>query len=87
MMSVGDVYQLSIPPALAFGSKGRRASAGKPSIPPGAYVDVRLAALCLTLGRCWVWCKFLPACVSVGIIQPATLVQYSNLLCLLSLPF
>ncbi|GAB0493397.1 hypothetical protein MMPV_004679 [Pyropia vietnamensis] len=39
MMSVGDVYQLSIPPALAFGSKGRRASAGKPSIPPGAYVD------------------------------------------------
>eukprot|EP00170_Pyropia_yezoensis_P000259 contig_1672_g260 len=38
MMSVGDIYELSIPPALAFGSKGRRASAGKPSIPAGAYV-------------------------------------------------
>lgn len=47
MMSVGDVYELTIPPALAFGAKGRRASAGKPSIPAGAYVNytVEMTAL------------------------------------------
>jgi len=49
-MSVGDVYELSIPPALAFGTKGRRASAGKPSIPAGAYVTVRMTVLCCRCG-------------------------------------
>lgn len=65
MMSVGDIYELSIPPALAFGSKGRRASAGKPSIPAGAYVTVSSAALCLC---CWFIC-FVSAWASVR-VQP-----------------
>lgn len=42
LMSVGDVYQLTLPPDLAFGSKGRRASPGKPSIPPNATVEYEL---------------------------------------------
>lgn len=41
-MHVGDVYDLSLPSTLAFGKKGRRASAGKPSIPPDANVDYTL---------------------------------------------
>jgi peptidylprolyl isomerase len=41
-MRVGDVYDLMVPADLAFGAKGRRASAGKPSIPPGAVIDFTL---------------------------------------------
>lgn len=41
-MRVGDIYELTIPGQLAFGSKGRRASAGKPSIPPNATVNYTL---------------------------------------------
>lgn len=41
-MHVGDVYDLSLPSTLAFGKKGRRASAGKASIPPDASVDFTL---------------------------------------------
>ncbi|CAN8074976.1 unnamed protein product [Agarophyton chilense] len=41
-MKVGDVYDLTIPGELAFGVKGRRASAGKPSIPPNATVSYTL---------------------------------------------
>lgn len=39
VMKVGDVYDVTIPGNLAFGAKGRRASAGKPSIPPNATVS------------------------------------------------
>lgn len=42
MMHVGDTWQLTLPSTLAFGQKGRRASAGKASIPPGASVDFTL---------------------------------------------
>lgn len=42
LMHVGDVYDLTLPPSLAFGKKGRRASAGKPSIPPDAQIDFTL---------------------------------------------
>lgn len=38
-MRVGDVYDLDIPGPLAFGTKGRRASAGKPSIPGNATIS------------------------------------------------
>lgn len=41
-MKVGDIYDLVIPGDLAFGKKGRRASAGKPSIPPNATVTYTL---------------------------------------------
>lgn len=41
-MSVGDLWELDIPGELAFGQKGRRASAGKPSIPPNATVAYSL---------------------------------------------
>lgn len=37
-MKVGDVFEITLPPELAFGSKGRRASPGKPSIPPNATI-------------------------------------------------
>lgn len=37
-MRVGDVFELTLNGDLAFGKKGRRASAGKPSIPPDATV-------------------------------------------------
>lgn len=39
LMKVGDVLEVTLPGELAFGSKGRRASAGKPSIPPNATVS------------------------------------------------
>lgn len=42
-MHVGDVYTLKIPGDLAFGKKGRRASSGKPSIPPNATVEYEVA--------------------------------------------
>lgn len=42
LMKVGDVYDLKIPGDLAFGAKGRRASAGKASIPPNATVNYTL---------------------------------------------
>lgn len=81
MMSVGDVYELTIPPALAFGAKGRRASAGKPSIPAGAYVNVSSAALCLCRERrCWMRCSLL-VCASVH-VQPAARYAPSVLTCL-----
>lgn len=43
-MDVGDTYELELPSNLAFGAKGRRASAGKPSIPPNATVKFTLLA-------------------------------------------
>jgi peptidylprolyl isomerase len=43
-MNVGDVFELTVPGDLAFGAKGRRASAGKPSIPPNATVKFTLLA-------------------------------------------
>ncbi|PXF41985.1 Peptidyl-prolyl cis-trans isomerase FKBP16-3, chloroplastic [Gracilariopsis chorda] len=39
LMKVGDVFEVTLPGELAFGRKGRRASAGKPSIPPNATVS------------------------------------------------
>lgn len=66
-MSVGDIYELSIPPALAFGTKGRRASAGKPSIPAGAYVTVRWAIAqvgCWAAVALWLWLGVWGLCAS-----------------------
>lgn len=37
-MKVGDVYDITLSGDLAFGKKGRRASPGKPTIPPDATV-------------------------------------------------
>lgn len=37
-MRVGDRWDLTVPGNLAFGSKGRPASAGKPRIPPDAEI-------------------------------------------------
>lgn len=47
VMKVGDRWKLTIPGELAFGAKGRSASAGKPRIPPMAAVeyDLKLVAL------------------------------------------
>ena len=47
MMTVGDRWKLTIPGELAFGPKGRPASAGKPRIPPNAEVvfDVEIVGL------------------------------------------
>lgn len=39
LMRVGDVFDLTLPGDLAFGPKGRRASPGKPTIPPNATVN------------------------------------------------
>lgn len=46
-MRVGDRWVLTIPGNLAFGSKGRPASAGKPRIPADAVVtfDVEMVGL------------------------------------------
>ena len=38
-MRSGDVWELSIPPNLAFGEKGRPSSPGKPRIPGGATIN------------------------------------------------
>lgn len=38
-MKVGDVVEVVLPGDKAFGQKGRRASAGKPSIPPNASIS------------------------------------------------
>lgn len=47
LMTVGDRWKLTIPGELAFGQKGRPASAGKPRIPPNAEVifDVEIVGL------------------------------------------
>lgn len=47
LMRVGDRWKLTIPGNLAFGSKGRPASAGKPRIPADAEVifDVEIVGL------------------------------------------
>lgn len=47
LMKVGDRWNVNIPGDLAFGSKGRSASAGKPRIPPGATVvyDISLVGV------------------------------------------
>lgn len=37
-MRVGEVVDVVLPGNKAFGEKGRRASAGKPSIPPNATI-------------------------------------------------
>jgi peptidylprolyl isomerase len=46
-MHVGDYWRLELPPAYAFGSKGRRASPGRPAIPPNATLvyEIRLDEL------------------------------------------
>ncbi|GMH94400.1 hypothetical protein TrVE_jg4898 [Triparma verrucosa] len=46
-MSIGDRWVLTIPSDLAFGDKGRPASAGKPRIPAGAEIifDVEMVGL------------------------------------------
>jgi len=41
-MKTGDVWQLTVPPALGFGEKGRSASPGKPRIPGDAVLDFTL---------------------------------------------
>lgn len=38
-MHVGERWALTLDGELGFGSKGRRASVGKPSIPPNATLD------------------------------------------------
>lgn len=77
-MSVGDVYELSIPPALAFGTKGRRASAGKPSIPAGAYVTVRLVVLPIPPWPLW-WGAGMPLHCILVCVLPATVFDHSEL--------
>jgi len=42
LMHSGDIWDLKIPGRLAFGEKGRSASAGKPRIPSNAVIDFRL---------------------------------------------
>lgn len=41
-MRVGDVVEVVLPGELAFGAKGRRASAGVPAIPPNATVNYKI---------------------------------------------
>uniref|UniRef100_A0A7S1EUS4 peptidylprolyl isomerase n=1 Tax=Timspurckia oligopyrenoides TaxID=708627 RepID=A0A7S1EUS4_9RHOD len=45
LMGLGDRLMLTVPGNLAFGPKGRRATAGKPSIPPNAtiYYELEIA--------------------------------------------
>lgn len=47
MMRVGDRWVLTIPGNLAFGPKGRPASAGKPRIPSNAEIifDIEMVGL------------------------------------------
>ena len=42
LMSTGDVFELTIPPELAFGKAGRQASAGRPRIPGDAPIAFTL---------------------------------------------
>ena len=42
LMKPGDVYELTVPPALGLGSKGRQASAGKPRIAGDAILSFTL---------------------------------------------
>lgn len=42
-MKTGDVWELTIPPELGFGTKGRNASPGKPRIPGDAILKFTLA--------------------------------------------
>ena len=46
-MVVGDRWVLTVPSDLAFGTKGRKASAGKPRIPPGATVEFEVEVVAL----------------------------------------
>ena len=41
-MKSGDVWDLTVPPTMGFGTKGRSASPGKPRIPGDAILDFRL---------------------------------------------
>ena len=41
-MKTGDIWQLTVPPALGFGEKGRSASPGKPRISGDAILDFTL---------------------------------------------
>ena len=47
LMRTGDRWTLTIPGELAFGSKGRPASAGKPRIPPNSEIvfDVEMVGV------------------------------------------
>ena len=42
MMRSGDVWQLTVPPELGFGTKGRNSSPGKPRIAGDAILDFTL---------------------------------------------
>ena len=42
MMQSGDLWTLSVPPALGFGAKGRSASPGKPRVSGDAILDFQL---------------------------------------------
>jgi len=42
MMKSGDTWQLTVPPALGFGSKGRNSSPGKPRVAGDAILDFTL---------------------------------------------
>ena len=42
LMTSGDVFELVIPPELAFGKEGRKASAGRPRIPSNAEIAMTL---------------------------------------------
>ena len=42
MMRAGDVWELEVPPALGFGTKGRQSSPGKPRISGDAVLDFTL---------------------------------------------
>lgn len=41
-MKSGDMWDLTVPPEMGFGTKGRSASPGKPRIPGDAILDFRL---------------------------------------------
>jgi FKBP-type peptidyl-prolyl cis-trans isomerase len=42
MMKSGDIWQLTVPPALGFGPKGRSSSPGKPRVSGDAILDFTL---------------------------------------------
>jgi len=42
LMTAGDIYQLTVPPALGFGPQGRKASPGKGRVPGDAILDFTL---------------------------------------------